>query len=212
MVMVKTRAKGGPNVKTVATVFCRHCFNEGKSLEIARCVKKNLPRHNRRFHPELNPLKDQAWMLAQRGSGRPGSGSSANGASYGLGSFFKRQLAVPIPAAEQVGNDDLSPENSNENSIENFQNYEGEGGLEIHDEEKRSCRKRERHQPLTISQAFGAIPILQRTLERINDDIDQVNVRCDLSEEEKADGLLWASCCQKVARKSSKLREAKERI
>ena len=64
MIRVKTRVKGGPFVKTVATVFCRHFFDEGKSLETARCVKKKLPRHNIRFHPELNPLKNQAWMLA----------------------------------------------------------------------------------------------------------------------------------------------------
>ena len=78
------------------------------------------------------------------------AGSSANGASYSLFFFFKRQLAVTIPAAEQVHNDDLSPENSIENSIENFQNDEEEGGLDTHDEEKRSYRTRESQQPVSI--------------------------------------------------------------
>ena len=54
---------GGPRVKSSDTVYCTHCFKNGSDRETAKSVKRNLPRHNKRCHSELDPVKDQAWML-----------------------------------------------------------------------------------------------------------------------------------------------------
>ena len=175
-------------------------------METAKCVKKNLPRHNKRFHPELNHLKDQAWMLAWRLSG-----SSAIGA-YGLGSFFQPEpkVPVPVPAAELARGHNLNPEVATENVIENLGN--DKVGLDISDEEKRSCGKRKRGQLSTISQAFGVIPSLYRSLQRINQDIDQVQIRCDLSEAEKADGLLVVKKLHESLQNLEKLKKEFDRL
>ena len=63
MLKVKTWEKGRAFAKTVDTVLCKHYFDLGKSLETAWCVMKNLLWHNKRFNPELNPSKNQGWML-----------------------------------------------------------------------------------------------------------------------------------------------------
>ena len=57
----------GPRVKWNETVFCTHCADTGKDRKTAECVKNNLTRHNRRWHPDLDPIKEQAWMLVWPG-------------------------------------------------------------------------------------------------------------------------------------------------
>ena len=66
---------GGPRVKGSETVYCTHCFKNGSDRETAKSVKRNLSRHNKRCHSELDPVKDQAWMLVWTG-GSGGSGSA----------------------------------------------------------------------------------------------------------------------------------------
>ena len=53
---------GGPRVKGTETVYCTHCFKNGSDRETAKSVKRNLPRHNKRCHSELDPVKDQTWL------------------------------------------------------------------------------------------------------------------------------------------------------
>ena len=60
---IKRRKRGGPSVKSSEPVFCSHCFENGSNRETAATIKNNLPRHNKRWHSELDPVKDQAWML-----------------------------------------------------------------------------------------------------------------------------------------------------
>ena len=60
---IKRRKRGGPSVKSSEPIFCFHCFENGSNRETAATIKKNLPRHNKRWQSELDPVKDQAWML-----------------------------------------------------------------------------------------------------------------------------------------------------
>ena len=67
MKKIKALKLGGPRVEWNEKVFCTHCADTGKDRKTAECIKNNLTRHNRRWHPDLDPIKDQAWMLVWPG-------------------------------------------------------------------------------------------------------------------------------------------------
>ena len=80
-------------MKWTETVFCTHYADTGKDRKTAECVKNILTRHNRRWHPDLDPFKDQAWMLVWPGN----SNLSSSPFSPSLFTSFKR--ASPRPSA-----------------------------------------------------------------------------------------------------------------
>ena len=92
---IKAGKQGGPRVKWNETIYCTHCAGSGKDRKTAECVKNNLARHNRRWHPDLDPIKDQAWMLVWPGD----SISSSSPFNTSLQTNFLRASPSPSVAS-----------------------------------------------------------------------------------------------------------------
>ena len=86
-----------PRVKWTETVFCTHCFDTGKDRKTAECVKNNLPRQNRRWHPDLESIRDQAWMLVW-----PGNNNNLSSSPFNLSSLTNYIRASPRPSAASL--------------------------------------------------------------------------------------------------------------
>ena len=90
----RTRKRGGPSVKFNESIFCSHCLKMVAIVKLLLLSKMNLPRHNKRWHSELDPVKDQAWMLVWTTA--QGAGSSSR--NHAFASFLRpRRSARPQP-------------------------------------------------------------------------------------------------------------------
>ena len=95
------KAQGGPKVKSSETVYCRYCAKTGTERDCAKSMKKQLMRHMKQVHPELDPKLYQAWELIWTclGSSRQTSAS----ASPSLRNFFRVVPELPnIPSSSPL--------------------------------------------------------------------------------------------------------------
>ena len=168
---IKAGKQGGPRVKWNETIYCTHCAGSGKDRKTAECVKNNLARHNRRWHPNLDPIKDQAWMLVWPGD----SISSSSPFNRSLLTNFLQASPSPSVASHQLFPKSAVNQSPSQSDIAAHM----PGVIEpvsipsssiallsssaLPVEEMRGNRKR--RQP--VVEAFGPIALLDRTLRKI---------------------------------------------
>ena len=169
--------------------FCTHCADSGKDRKTAECVKNNLTRHNRRWHPDLDPIKDQAWMLVWPGD------SISSSSPFNPSSLTNFLRASPRPS---VASHLLFPKSAvNQSPLQRGIPAQMPAVIEpvsipsspialpsfsaLPVEEMRGNRKR--RQP--VVEAFGPIALLDRTLRKIRNEL--IEAQSGLTNREKVD-------------------------
>ena len=175
---IKASKLGGPRVKWNETVFCTHCADTGKDRKTAECVKNNLTRHNRRWHPDLDPIKEQAWMLVWPGD------SNLSTSPFTPSSLTNFLRASPRPSVASQSSNLLFPQSAvNQSPLQPGIPAQMHAVIEpvsipsspialpsssaLPVEEIGGNRKRRQ----TVVEAFGPIALLDRTLQKIRNEL-----------------------------------------